>query len=155
MCLALAKVGPCRSIHSNASCRRLAAGYSPLALWRPRNPLRVLQGLHGSPACEPKLAAQRSMPIDQPLRASVDSSGEAGILMLSYEADQIFSRPVLTDSSGWCRKVVYEGLRPNWLPSPSRPVIANRRWRFATAHGACEFSCVAVIHIGSGHVGPH
>jgi hypothetical protein len=75
--------------------------------------------------------------------------------MFLYEADQIFSRSIWSDSSGWCRKVVYDSLRPNWLPSPSRPVIANRRWRLAAAHGACEFSCVAVIQIGSGHVGPH
>ncbi len=68
---------------------------------------------------------------------------------------QVFSRLIRSESSRWRSKMVNDRLRPNWLPVPPGALIADWRRRFAAAYGAPEFRCVAVVEIGSGHVGPH
>jgi hypothetical protein len=76
--------------------------------------------------------------------------------MVSYERGQILTfRSIQLQSPGWRREIIYNGLRPNWLSSAPNSVIASWRWRLSAHHCAREFTCIAVIQIGGGHVGTH
>src|SRR5437899_11545068 len=94
------------------------------------------------------------MPIDRSSIAFVDSSAEVSIGTASYERYQVF-RSIWIHCSHWRREVIDSGLRPNWLSRTPNSAIANGWWCLAAANGACEFSCIATIEVGSGHVGAH
>jgi len=98
------------------------------------------------------------MPIDHSSIAFAGSSGETSMEygVGSYERGQVLSfRSIRIHSSGWCREVINNGLRPNWLSRASHSVMADWRWSLPAHHGACEFTCIAVIQVGGGHVGAH
>src|SRR5262249_48918923 len=105
-----------------------------------------------------KSAAQRSIPIDHSLMTFAGSSGETSMqrLVVSYERGQVFScRSIPVHSPAWCREVLNNGFRPDWLSEACNSVIADWRWCLPAAHGACEFPCIAIIWVGGGHVGAH
>lgn len=76
--------------------------------------------------------------------------------MVSYERGQILRfRFNEIHSFGSSREAIDNGFRPNRLSRAPGSVIARWWWCLAAYHGACEFSCVAVVQIGGGHVRPH
>src|SRR6266700_616365 len=98
------------------------------------------------------------MPIAHSSMAFAGSSEETSMPcgVVSYERDQILSfGSIQIHSLGWCREVINNGLRPNWLSSAPNSVVADGWWRLPAHHGACEFTCIAVIQVGCGHVGAH
>src|SRR4051794_15444079 len=98
------------------------------------------------------------MPIDHFSMAFAGSSGGTSMQWgaVSYERGQVLSfGSIWIHGLGWCREVINNGLRPNWLSRAPNSVVADWRWRFTAHHGACELTCIAVIQVGSGHVGTH
>ena len=148
---------PYRTALLSANYRTPATGRSWFGQQRPlRSPLR-LQLQRNNPVCEPKWEAQRNMPIDRSSIAFAGSIEERSYCGgASYQGGQVFLSPAIyLCSFGGSGKVIDDGLRPDRLSRASGSVISGW-WRcLPTRHGACEFARVAIIKIGSGHVGPH
>jgi hypothetical protein len=76
--------------------------------------------------------------------------------VVSYQGGQILAfRFIWIQGPGWCREIIKNSLRPNWFSSAPDSVITSWLWRRSAHHGARELSRIAVIQIGSGHVGTH